>query len=124
MKKHLMIPLFLCGFGAAVSLQAEERFDHFKGEPSETLEQAVTHFSTYNDKLAEVLERDDLEMADLVGIHELTYTLENALEKINEELAELTVVLEALHVASETADFEGTREHGRAYLDTARKVIP
>jgi hypothetical protein len=60
----------------------------------------------------------------LAQIHELTYTLENALEKIDREMQTLTKTLEALHVASETADFGGTRSQGEAYLATARKLVP
>lgn len=60
----------------------------------------------------------------MAQIHELTYTLENALEKIDREMQTLTKTLEALHVASETADFGGTRSQGEAYLATARKLVP
>ena len=69
-----------------------------------------------------MLERDELDGEALVTIHRL-YTLENALEKIEDELDDLADVLEDLHKASETGKVEDTRAHGRAYLDTARKVI-
>jgi dsDNA-specific endonuclease/ATPase MutS2 len=124
MKKRLLIPVFVASCCAALGVHSEERFDHYKGKPADTLEQAVANFSSHNEMLAEILARKDLDIEALVAIHEITYTLENALEKINAELEELAEVLEELHVASETANFEGTREHGKAYLDTARKVIP
>ncbi|HBZ30747.1 MAG TPA: hypothetical protein DEO56_09165 [Nitrosomonas nitrosa] len=104
-------------------IQAEERPDHFKGKPSETLEQAVANFSEYNGKLADLLAKDALSLQDLHQVHELTYTLENALEKLNAELTELANTLEAVHVASENGDAKTTKEQGARYLDTARKVI-
>lgn len=112
--------------GLLLSLPAlgDERVDHFHGLPADTLEDAVANFSEYNERLATLLEKESLSPDEMHQIHELTYTLENALEKINSELADLADTLENLHVASETADTEGARRHGEAYLDTARKVIP
>jgi len=103
---------------------AEERHEHFKGLPAETLETAVQNFSEYNNRLAAIVAKDELTASDLATIHELTYTLENALEKINDELVALAELLEEVHVASETADGASTVEKGRAYLGTARTVIP
>jgi len=124
MKTMLLTSVLVAGVGTAMLVQADNRVDHFKGLPSETFSEAVRHFSSHNEKLAELLARDELDIEVLVAIHEVTYTLENALEKINDELSELAETLEALHVASETADFEGARKHGQAYLDTARILIP
>lgn len=125
MKKILLVPALAVGLGTALVAHSHdhERHDHFEGEPSATLEDAVANFSTYNTQLEEVLERDELDGEALVTIHRLTYTLENALEKIEDELDDLADVLEDLHKASETGKVEDTRAHGRAYLDTARKVI-
>lgn len=104
-------------------IRAEERVDHFEGEPAETLEQAVANFSEYNARLAELMARDELSDADLVTVHELTYTLENALERINSELADLSETLESVHLASEALDAESVHRQGRKYLETAAKVI-
>lgn len=104
--------------------QAEERYDHFKGLPAESLETAVQNFSEYNSRLATIVAKDALTASDLATIHELTYTVENALEKINHELVGLAEQLEEVHLASEAADAASTVEKGRAYLDTARTVIP
>ncbi|MCS3904541.1 hypothetical protein J2T55_002580 [Methylohalomonas lacus] len=109
--------------GFAMPAMADERPDHFEGKQAETLEQAVAHFSEYNDKLATLLAQDTLSAADLGRIHELTYTLENALAKINAELSGLAPTLEEIHVASETADAETVKSRGRIYLNTATKVV-
>ncbi|WP_242467754.1 DUF6746 family protein [Thiocapsa imhoffii] len=120
-----MVPVALVFFGSVALATGEaDRVQHFEGLPSETLAEAVTNFSTYNTKLQAVLDQDTLDGQAVSTVHELTYTLEIALAKINAELAELAETLEALHVASETADLEAISRTGRAYLSVAREVIP
>lgn len=112
--------LVLAGCFSLTSL-ASERPDHFAGEPAETIEQALTNFSEYNARLATLLEQDELTMADLAQIHQLTYTLENALERIDDDLEALAETLETLHLSSETADIEAARRNAEAYLNDARR---
>jgi len=118
---------FLLGVAALLAFSfasaSDERVDHFEGEAAETLKQAVSNFSEYNTRLAEILDKDELTLDDHGHIHELTYTLENALGKISEELDELAETLESLHLASEHIDDETVRESGSEYLSTARKII-
>lgn len=110
----------LClAIGLAMPVNAE-RLDHYEGKSSETLEQALANFSEYNAKLAAIMEKPELTPVDLNEIHQLTYTLENALEKINTDLAELAETLEALHQASETGNVRGTRESGKQYIKDAK----
>ncbi|HEY8386652.1 MAG TPA: DUF6746 family protein [Porticoccaceae bacterium] len=111
------------GFTGAV-LASDDRPDHFKGVPSETLEAAVGNFSEYNKKLAEILAKDELTPEDMVHVHELTYTLENALEKLEDEIDDLADVLEEVHEASERLDAATVKQQGDRYLDTAGKIIP
>lgn len=100
-----------------------ERPDHYQGEPSETLEQAVANFSEYNQKLESLLAQDELSARQLNEVHQLTYTLENALEKIQEELVDLAEVLEEVHVGSETSDESAVLTRGAVYLERARLLI-
>lgn len=123
MRKMTLFVAGLLASGLSTVAQAEERPSHFKGKPAETLEQAVANFSEYNGKLAELLVKETLSPHDLYQVHELTYTLENALEAINAEFIELARTLEAIHVASESGDAKKTKEEGARYLDTARQVI-
>ena len=102
---------------------AEDRPDHYKVEPVETLEQAVQKFSKFNSKLEVLLEKEKLSAAEMATVHELTYTLENALNKINAELARLSETLEAVHKASETLDADTTLSKGREYLSVSRQLI-
>jgi septal ring factor EnvC (AmiA/AmiB activator) len=123
MKLFQTIVFLLLVTATAGTARADERVDHFEGEPAETLEQAVANFSDYNARLSEVLSQDKLTASDLARVHELSYTLENALGKINSELKTLSETLESLHLASEALDDQAARDHGREYLETAAKVI-
>lgn len=121
--KNLLLPALLCGLMIAATTQASSPTSHFKGEPAETLSQAVVNFSEYNQRLAELLAQDELSLTDLGTVHELTYTLENALEKIQEEVATIAETLEEVHLGSETGDFERVQSNGTAYLEAAQTLV-
>ena len=108
---------------SAVSWADSDRPAHAKGEPAETLQQAVTNLSEYNTKLEALLTRDELNAQDMHEVHMNTYTLENALQKIQADLAESAEVLEEVHIASETGKPEIVKEKGQAYLQTTRTLV-
>ena len=110
-------------FGLATSATAGE-VDHYAPKKSETLAEAVANFAEYNGLLAEVLAKDELTGADMERVHELTYTLEVALAKINEHFSDLPVTLESLHLASEARNAAKVRGVGEVYLETADTVVP
>ncbi|TVS00543.1 MAG: hypothetical protein EA406_00405 [Rhodospirillales bacterium] len=101
----------------------DARVDHYKGLPAETLDDAVKNFSEYNRRLEAILDKNELTSDDLDAVHQLSYTLENALEKIREELSALAEILEEVHVASETGEADRVIAEGGAYLSVARKLI-
>ncbi|MGR4066547.1 DUF6746 family protein [Billgrantia sp. C5P2] len=121
--KKLLLSALLSGLMVAATAHASTPTEHFKGEPAETLSQAVANFSETNQQLAELLAQDELSLEDLGAIHELTYTLENALEKINEEAEAMAVNLEEVHLGSETGDFERVQSHGADYLEAAQTLV-
>lgn len=123
MQKITLMAAILLTMCLSTSILADERPEHFEGKPADTLEKAVANFGETNGKLAAILDKDDLGPEELQEVHKLTYTLENALEKIREDLDELAEVLEEIHVASETIDTETVKAKGKDYLDTARKVV-
>ncbi|KAA0010393.1 hypothetical protein F0A17_18200 [Billgrantia pellis] len=122
MKKRLLPAL--SAVVVAATAQASPPTEHFKGEPADTLSQAVANFSEHNQRFAELLAQDELSLEDLGTIHELTYTLENALEKINKEADAMAVDLEEVHLGSETGDFERVQSHGANYLEAAQTLVP
>jgi len=103
---------------------ADDRPDHFEGAASETLEEAMENVDRSNRQLAEILAQDEITMADVARIHELTYTLENAFERIDDEYQALEEQLEALHLASEGAETKRVRELGGTYLENAERFEP
>lgn len=101
-----------------------DRIDHYKGEPAPTLEVAVKNLLEFNQKLEAILRSDELDMYKLAEIHQLTYTLENALERLDDELENIAELLEEVHVGSETGQLEQVRQSGKAYLQQVRKLVP
>ncbi len=121
MKTQTLALLTCAALTFPVSSLAEE-VEHFEGKQSTTLEAAVANFSEYNKKLETIL-KGELTPEAMNDVHQLTYTLENALGKINEEFDGLAVTLEEIHLASERADTDGVASHGKSYLQTSRTVI-
>jgi hypothetical protein len=122
MKKLLSATFVAAALLSSALVQADERPDHYKGKPSDTLEQAVANFSEYNQKLKTVLAGELTPLA-MVEIHELTYTIEVALEKIHVETGKLKDVLEEVHVASEHMDTATAKDRGDAYIKAAQTLV-
>ncbi|WP_303289974.1 DUF6746 family protein [Marinobacter sp. SS5-14b] len=101
---------------------ADDKYEHFKGEPSKTLEQAVANFSEYNNRLERVL-AGELTPETMNEVHQLTYTLENALGKLDSELADIAERLEKVHKASEHADPGTVKKQGMVYLDKSQTIV-
>ncbi|MFY3774913.1 MULTISPECIES: DUF6746 family protein [Marinobacter] len=121
MKKPLIL-LLTCAGLATTPFAFSDEVEHFKGEPAKSLEQAVNNFSEYNSKLEQVLD-GELTPEAMGEVHKLTYTLENALGKINAEFDALAATLETIHVASEHADPDTVKINGEKFLSVSRKVI-
>lgn len=117
-----LLPLTLTAALMSPALALASDVSHYEAKPSDTLEQAVANFNEYNGRLEELL-AGELDGSDMAQIHELTYTLENALEKIRAEAAEIADSLEEVHQASERSDAEAVRKYGNAYLGAAKKLI-
>ena len=114
----LALLLTVAGGVVADEMSPEGR-PHFSGKEAATLEDAMHNFEEANEALEEYLEDDSIEGSDLAHIHELTYTLENAIAKIQEELDTLAITLEQVHLASEMGDADIVLESGRDYLSIA-----
>lgn len=100
----------------------DDRPDHFEGQPSTNLGEAVTNLGRANAELEELLEAEELSASDMARIHELSYTMENALQRMQSELDTLAVTLEDIHQASERMDRATVREQGPVYLEGTRPL--
>nr|WP_298413688.1 DUF6746 family protein [uncultured Halomonas sp.] len=120
---HKLLLAMLCTSLLATAAHADDRPEHFEGQTANTLKEAVSNASEANAQLAKLLDQDDLTNDDFATIHELTYTLENALEKIEDELDVIADDLEEVHQGSEALDQERVRTHGTSYLEAARTLI-
>jgi len=125
MKLTTMVAAIALGIAAWTGgALADEKVQHYEAKPSETLEDAVKNFSEYNKKLAEVLSREKLSDNDMEEVHQLTYTLEVALAKINEEMSGIVDTLEEVHLSSEERNEAKLRGVSQVYLEIATTVIP
>lgn len=103
------------------TLADDERVEHFQGKPAETLEEAVAHLNEGNVQLRALLAGEITEQ-DMADIHELSYTLENAVGRLQRELKALGVVLEDVHLASEALDKDTVAASGRDYLELIEQL--
>ncbi|MDZ7828905.1 MAG: DUF6746 family protein [Halofilum sp. (in: g-proteobacteria)] len=97
--------------------------EHYQGKEAKTLEEAVGNLREYNEKLQALIEQEELTAGELEQVHQLTYTLENALKRINTELSGIAGDLETVHLASERREADTVREKGRAYLEQVDTLI-
>lgn len=123
-----MMKNIVLGAGMAALLMtgpaaADERREHYEGKPAETTEQALANLAEYNAQLASIIAADELDAADMNEVHQLTYTLENALARIDAELEAAAAALESVHLASEAQDAATVRRDGRRYLETSGKLL-
>jgi hypothetical protein len=100
----------------ATGLVQADDVDHFEGKPSRTLTEAMENLETGNARLRTLLD-GDLSPTEMAEVHEVTYTLENALARIDEARDDAATVLEEVHLASERNDTETVRVDGRSYLE-------
>lgn len=103
---------------------ADDRVAHYAAEQAETLGEAMKNFSIYNGRMASVLARPSLTPNDMEDIHQLTYTLEAALDRMIKQATALADLLEEVHLASEGSDSEKLVELATTYLAIARQLVP
>ena len=122
MKTTLQIAAAAAALLFAALAFADDDYEHYKGEPSKTLEQAVANLSEYNNRLEKVL-AGELTPEAMNELHQLTYTLENALGKMDDELEDIAERLELVHKASERADPDTVKQEGAVYLEKSRTIV-
>jgi len=99
-----------------------DRVEHFEGKPAHSLAQAFQNLEEGNQALAQLLKMP-ITAETSYEIHQLTYTLENALERIDDEMARLEDALETVHLASEANRAKRLERHGQQHLELARQLF-
>lgn len=114
--KLLSSSLFALTLAFSATLNASE-VRHYKGQDVNTVEEAIAVLQEYNPKLQALLESDELKPQDMGKIHEMTYTMENALKILEGSLKITQRNLEELHLSSEKMETEKAQVYGKLYLD-------
>ncbi|WP_130538303.1 DUF6746 family protein [Thiomicrorhabdus indica] len=84
---------------ATASVASDDK--HFKGKMPTTYEQAQEYLVESKAKLAAILADGNVSRVEMGEIHQLTYSLENALEFMEEEIEQIQETLERVHKGSE-----------------------
>ncbi len=107
---------------ATVSVAHATDVRHFKGEKPETLAEAFAIIEKYNAQLEGRIQYE-LTPYTMAEIHQMSYSLENALQFIEEHLDTTQENLEKVHIASETNDPETVQAKGKEYLQGTKELL-
>jgi len=102
---------------------ADDRPGHYSGEKAETLQEALKNLHEYSDKLGAIVHADSFGTDQLHSVHEMTYTLENALQTLEKELQQMTETLESVHIASEQGETSTVEEDSMIFLEKTRVLL-
>jgi hypothetical protein len=115
MKKSLTV-LAVAILAQVQTVNAVERNNHFSSLESSDVQSALCNIQAYNEKITTITSKPKLTALDMVKIHELTYTLENAVKFLKVSIENASEQLEEVHLASETLDAKIIKESTAKYL--------
>lgn len=101
---------------------APERVSHYEAQKGESIEQTIAILLETNAKLKELL-AGEMGEYDIHDIHSLSYTLEDSLMAIANEVKQLHGTVADMHFASEGQDRDAVIDYGKAYLSGVEKII-
>ncbi|MDN3652360.1 hypothetical protein QWY77_06240 [Thalassotalea ponticola] len=93
-----------------------EPYQHFPALESPNTQVALCHLTRFNQQLKAITDKPELSAQDMVKVHQLTYTLENALMRLQTDLKDIAADLETVHIASEQLDAAAIKSAGDDYL--------
>lgn len=99
-----ILSLALAALFTLPAVADDERVEHYRGEPAASLTEALGNLAEYNQQLRALVDKGQLSGDDFHQIHQLTYTLENALGRLDDELDAMQEDLENIHLASERGE--------------------
>lgn len=112
----------LSGPAHANDAQAANRVAHYAAQQADSIEQTMKNLRETNAKLKELLAGEVGEY-DIHDIHSLSYTLEDSLTRIADEIKQLHNTVADMHFASEGLKREAVIDYGAAYLAGIERLI-
>jgi len=100
----------------------DERVEHYAGKEVESKQAAVKILRTYNARLEKRI-GGELTPETMNAIHKMSYTMENALAKLDGDLDGAAQSLERMHLSSERMETDAVKRHAQAYLHVMPKVL-
>lgn len=120
--KTLLFSTLLISNFFGLLAHASERVDHFEGDSAATWSEAITLLNKANQELAQIAKTGQLSHQDSARIHQLSYSMENALATLSAQLNTTSQVLEQLHLSSETPELGQTKQLQQLYLETVAPI--
>ncbi len=126
--KKLLLSMAMIGLASGVSSVAvaedvqhnvthEERTMHYEGQSYATTDEALEALKAHNKEIAELIKAEMLSNSDLERIHEISYSLETAIDKMiaekagkADQLGAIDEAVQAVHYASENHEDAQVRE--------------
>jgi len=100
----------------------DQQVQHYKAEPAPNLKAAVENLRDYNRKLEQHLDQE-MTVENMEKIHQLSYTLENALKRMDKDLENIASVLEGMHLASEARNQDKVEGNAETYLENMNMIL-
>ncbi|MBK1697638.1 DUF6746 family protein [Rhodovibrio salinarum] len=116
-----VLSLGLLAGGPALA-DSDGQVQHYKAKPAPNLEVAVKNLREYNQKLDELLSQE-MTVENMEKIHQLSYTLENALQRVDKDLKNIASVLEGMHLASEKRNEKAVKDNAETYLENTNMIL-
>lgn len=120
--KKLMITAFSTTLLTLKPVHAEE-YNHFPSLNAPDTKVALCNLAKFNEKLLAITNKSTLTSEDMVKVHELTYTLENAVIRLKRDLETIAFDLEKVHKASERLDQKVVKDSGEKYLKASGLLV-
>ena len=102
--------------------KAPERVSHYQGKQANDVGEAIANLREGNARLKELLSGGVSEY-DMQDIHNVSYTLEEAVARLREELGVIADDLENMHFYSEGYKRDDVLEYGNAYLNGIERIV-
>lgn len=114
MKNYILIAMAVFAFASftTTSLYADE-IEHYEGKEFDSKKEAMKALMMTTEKMAIWAAEEDLDVAKMEQIHEISYTTENAVAYLNKKtkLDDLAEKLEAVHISSEDHEADQVRRN-------------